>query len=1079
MSTTKIKFSPSINIQRDSEYEFNYIPTPNASKIFNQILSDSLVGIKSHIIIGAYGTGKSSLLLAAKQTLSGFKKHFPIFEKVIKQLPNFEFLSVVGQYTSLIDCFANLLGIEAKDYSTNDIIKALDKYYKQLQKQGKGLALFIDEFGKFLEYAAKNNPEAELYFIQQLAEWINNANSKTLLITTLHQDFNAYALSLNKSQQQEWQKVKGRLKEIVFNEPVEQLLFLASERIKERFKDRVPDKGFDKLFNCIGEAKAFPLRDYFDKDFAKKLYPFDILSAAVLTLALQRYGQNERSLFSFIESNDHDGINESKHGYYNIANVYDYLINNYYSLLVSKYNPHYTQWTSIRNTLERLEGVLADDILVDANRFIKAVGLLNIFATASAKLEPQFYVNYSKFALGIYHPEEIIKQLEKHKIIRYVKHSFKYVLFEGTDLDIDLAIDEAGRIVEKATKVVDHLNQYFEFPFISAKSAFYKTGTPRFFQFTLSEEPINTVPEDEIDGFINLVFGDSDLETKLKKHSIECEEAILFGYYKNADAIQNTLYEIHKVKKVIATNTDDKAAIKALNEIGNHYIKLLNHYVLDGLYSGNVVWFYKGAKQKIYDRQSFNQTLSRICEDVYFSTPTLRNELLNKTKVSGQVAMARRNLLERLLTNIDKENIGFEVTKFPPEKTIYLSLFKETGLHTCKEGYWGWSKPKDDSFAALWEAGEAFLNSTKSKERSLQDFIDILSRRPFKLKQGFIDYWVPTFLLAKSDEYALYEEDTYLTHINQDILELLNKKPAHFKVKAFDVAGVRLELFNRYRIFLNQAEHHHPNNKLFIQTIRPFLIFYRDLPEYSKKTTIGLSKRSIALRNKIVNAKDPEKTFFIDFPEALGFNAEELQQSKNLAESFIKNLQDAIRELRSSYDELINRFEKYFINDVLGLTESFPDYKPTIQKRFKKVKTHLLLNHQKSFYDRLLSELDERKAWLNSVAQSCIGKPLSSITDQEEVILFERVKDYVYELDNLCELSTKEVDEQKEDILKVEITSFVKGFEKGIIRVPKQKMKEVDSKVNEIKKILGNDKKLNATILAKLLQETLNNGKKG
>jgi hypothetical protein len=1079
MSTTKIKFSPSINIQRDSEYEFNYIPTPNTSKIFNQVLSDSLTGVKSHIIIGAYGTGKSSLLLAAKQTLTGFKKHFTGYDKLIKQLPNFEFLSIVGRYASLMDCFADLFGIETKDYSTNDIIKALDKYYKQLQKRGKGLALFIDEFGKFLEYAAKNNPEAELYFIQQLAEWINNANSQTLLITTLHQDFNAYALSLNKSQQQEWQKVKGRLKEVVFNEPVEQLLFLASERIKERFKDRVPDKGFDKLFNCIGEAKAFPLRDYFDKDFAKKLYPFDILSAAVLTLTLQRYGQNERSLFSFIESNDHDGINENKQGYYNIANVYDYLINNYYSLLVSKYNPHYAQWTSIRNTLERIEGVLSDDILVDANRFIKAVGLLNIFATASAKLEPQFYVTYCKIALGISKPEEIIKQLEKHKIIRYVKHSFKYVLFEGTDLDIDLAIDEAGRIVEKATKVVDHLNQYFEFPFVSAKSAFYKTGTPRFFQFNLSEDPINTVPEGEIDGFVNLVFGDADLESKLKRHSAACEEAILFGYYKNADSIQNTLYDIHKVKKVIGANSDDKAAIKALREIENHYIKLLNHYVLDGLYSGNVVWFYKGVKQKIHDRQSFNQTLSRICEEVYFSTPILRNELLNKTKVSGQVAMARRNLLERLLTEIDKENIGFDSTKFPPEKTIYLSLLKETGLHADKDSYWSWSKPTDESFAALWEAGEKFLNSTKSKERNLQDLIDILSTRPFKLKQGFIDYWVPIFLLAKSDEYALYEEDTYLPQISPDILELLNKKPAHFKVKAFDVAGVRLELFNRYRIFLNQAENHHPTNKLFIQTIRPFLVFYRDLPEYSKKTTIGLSKRSIALRDKIANAKDPEKTFFIDFPEALGFNSEELQHNKNLAESFIKKLQEAIRELRSSYDELLNRFEKYFVNDVLGLTETFPDYKPAIQKRFKKIKAHLLLNHQKSFYNRLLSELDDRKAWLNSVAQSCIGKPLSAITDQEEVILFERIKDYVYELDNLCELSVKEVDEQKEDVFKVEITSFVKGLEKDIIRVPKQKMKEVDSKVNEIKKILGNDKKLNATILAKLLQEMLNNDKKG
>ncbi|GAB4093517.1 ATP-binding protein [Flaviaesturariibacter terrae] len=1078
MPITKIKFSPSINIERDGEYDFNYIATPNSTKVFTQILNDALVGVKSHVIIGAYGTGKSSLLLATKQTLTGSKKHFKGFDKIAKQLPNFEFITIIGAFSSITDSFAAALKLEGKDYSSNDLINALNKRYQTLQKKhGKGLAILIDEFGKFLEFAAKNNPEAELYFIQQLAEWVNNTESQTLLVATLHQDFNAYALALNKSQQQEWQKVKGRLKEVVFNEPVEQLLFLASERVQEKFKDRAPDKNFVKLFDCIAEAKAFPLRDYFDKDFAKKLFPFDILSAAVLTLSLQRYGQNERSLFSFIESQDHDGINEHKAGYYSIAHVYDYLINNYYSIISSKYNPNYTQWTSIRNTLERVDGLLDKTILADAASLVKTIGLLNIFASASAKLEPVFYHTYAKLALGVTNPEEVVAQLEKHKIIRYVRHSFKYVLFEGTDLDIELAIDEAGKIVEKATNVVDHLNQYFEFPFISAKAAYYETGTPRFFQFKLTEQPIDLLPEGEIDGFINLVFNeDAKAEGQIKAHSKQCGEAILFGYYKNTAHIQNTLFEIQKVKKVTAINSDDKAAVKALKEIEGHYIKLLNHYVLDSLYSTgeNVVWYFKGEPVSINDRQSFNQALSTICKGIYKSTPVLRNELLNKTRVSGQVAMARRNLLGRLLNNLEDENLSYEATKFPPEKSIYLSLIKETGLHVNIDGVWTWSKPTEKSFQALWEAGESFLASTRSKERSLQEFIEILLFKPFKLKQGFIDFWLPIFLLAKNDEYALYEGDSYQPQLNEDILELINKKPGLFKVKAFDVAGVKLELFNRYRIFLNQAENHNPTNKLFIQTIKPFLVFYRDLPDYAKKTTRGLSKKSIALRNVIASAKDPEKTFFEDFPTALGFSISELQSNKSISEKYIHSLQSTIRELRTSYDQLLDRFETYFIQEVLGITQAFPDYKAPIKERFKKVKTHLLLNHQKSFYNRLTSELDDRKAWLNSVAHACVGKSLNVISDDEEMILLEKVKDLVHELDNLCDISKKDFDEQKEEVFKVEITSFVNGVNKELIRIPKKKAKEVDTKIGEIKGILGKDKQLNTTILAKLLQELMN-----
>lgn len=83
-----------------------------------------------------------------------------------------------------------------------------------------------------MEYAAKNNPEKELYLWQQFTEFINDADRNAILLTTLHQNFNSYARGLSESQRNEWTKVKGRFKEIVFNEPVEQLLYLAAKRIE-------------------------------------------------------------------------------------------------------------------------------------------------------------------------------------------------------------------------------------------------------------------------------------------------------------------------------------------------------------------------------------------------------------------------------------------------------------------------------------------------------------------------------------------------------------------------------------------------------------------------------------------------------------------------------------------------------------------------------------------------------------------------------------------------------------------------------------------------------------------------------
>jgi hypothetical protein len=1074
MSTTKTKYTPSVNIIRDNTVLDNYIPTRNAIHAFNSILNDSKTGVKSHLIIGSYGTGKSSFLLAFEQTLNGKKNHFKFSNK------KYEFINLVGSYNSFETQLLKKLGLNSKS-STSELFKELDRQVSLLKKSKKGLAIVVDEFGKYLEYSAKNNPESELYFIQQLAEWTNNTDEETLFITTLHQDFNAYALNLSKHQKLEWDKVKGRIKDIPFNEPVEQLLYLASERIAENFKNKEIDKSFDKLFDCIKSAKAFPLKDYFEKEFAKKLYPFDILSASILTLSLQKYGQNERSLFSFIESRDHLGINEfdyKQFSYYSIPRVYDYLLNGYYSFLTTKYNPDYNQWHAIRRAIERIEGLFTDSVThKNAENIIKVIGLLNIFANASAKLDPHFYKEYCKYSLGIKNVDEILSDLEKKKIIRYVGHSLKYILFEGTDLDIEIAIDDAGRLVEKVTNVVNHLNQYFEFPFISAKQSYYEHGTPRFFQFKLSDKPLNIIPEGEVDGFINLIFSeDNNINDSIKTHSKNCEEAILFGVYKNTSKIKNSLFEIQKINKVKENNRDDKVALRELDSILQHHINLLNHYVLDNIYSdtNDIIWYFQGRQVKISDRKSFNQKLSHICDTVYHAIPDFKNELLNKTKVSGQISVARRKLFEKILNNLDENNLSFSSEEFPPEKSIYLTLLKKTGIHKLTNGVGILKKPNDETFEKLWKAGEHFLDTTKHKERNLGEFLSILSNRPFKLKQGFLDFWVPLFLVSKSDEFALFENGNYVPEINPDILDLIYKRPALFNVKAFDVVGIKLELFNRYRVFLNQSENSKPNNKAFIQTIKPFLVFYKELPEYAKKTN-RLKSKTISLRKVIANAKDPEKAFFEDFPVALGYNTQELQDKNKLVQEFINQLQQSIKELRTCYDGLIDRFEAYFVKDILSIKKEFPAYRGEIIKRFEGLKYHLLQPHQKTFINRIKSELDDRKAWLSSIAQTVLSKPLTAITDEEEVILFDKINEILFELDNLSEISKEKVNDSQEEVFKLEITSFVHGLTKNTLRIPKEKMKEYDEQVKKVSSILGKDKKINIAILTKLLHELIKN----
>lgn len=1073
-------FSPSVNIIRDSENELNYIPTPNGTQVYNQLVNDYRTGIRSFNIVGTYGTGKSSFLWAFEKNINRKRAYFSSGD-IFRPLKEFVFVRFVGEYGSLSETLARRFGIGEDDYTSEDIIRHIDTYYKPLHKSGKGLAIVMDEFGKYLEHAAKNNPENELYLIQQLAEYVNDSRRNIFFITTLHQDFNGYAHGLSKSRQNEWDKIKGRLREVTFNEPVEQLLYLASERIAQlQIGNR--DKNFSRLFKAIDTAKAFPLKDYFNEPFAEKLLPFDILSAAVLTLSLQKYGQNERSLFSFIESGDHLGIKEfgPQNGpYYNLGHVYDYLIHNYYSFLTTKYNPHYTQWAAIRTAIERTEGLLGDDV-PEALALVKSIGLLNIFASASARINKDFLNEYGKYGLGIAAPEKIVRALEGFKIIRFVNFSNKYILFEGTDLDIELAIDEAGNLIERVSNVVHHLNRYFDFPYLSAKAAYYEKGTPRFFAFHLSEAPERLHPENEVDGFINLVFSDNVKEKEIKEASAECEEAVLYGWYRNTDEIKNLIFEIEKIKKVKENNPGDHVAIRELDSILEHQINLLNHYVLGNMYAENspVAWYFKGEKKKITDRTSFNRLLSVICDEVYPSAPVFRNEMVNKTRISGVISTAKKSFVKALTENWSEKDLGFDENKFPPEKTIYLSLLRETGIHRETDDGYTLGPPTAHRFhlAPLWEECEQFLNGTKSGKRNLRELTDILLAPPFKLKKGFIDFWLPVFLFVRRDDFALFGADGYIPSLTDQTLDLVGREPGDYDVKAFDIEGVKLDLFNRYRALLNQSNENKPGKRNFIETIRPFLSFYKDLPEYAKNTK-RLSKKTMALREAIAYAKDPEESFFEHFPRALGVNVAQLQKNREELESYVGQLEGSIREIRTCYDELVNRTEAFLLDEIIGEKSAFPHYKTSFQKRFGKLKKHLLLPYQKVFYQRVMSELDDRKSWLNSVVQAAIGKPLDTISDEEEKILYEKLKDIVHELDNLCEISKSGFDETKEIVFRLEVTSFVEGLKKNLVRLPKNKNRELLQLHGAVKSRLSDDKQLNIATLAKLLEELLKDEK--
>src|SRR5690606_6025468 len=124
-----------------------------------------------------------------------------------------------------------------------------------------------------------------------------------------------------------------------------------------------------------------------------------------------------------------------------------------------------------------------------------------------------------------------------------------------------------------------------------------------------------------------------------------------------------------------------------------------------------------------------------------------------------------------------------------------------------------------------------------------------------------------------------------------------------------------------------------------------------------------------------------------------------------------------------------------------------------------------LLPKQKTFIQRLNSPLNDRESWLASIGQTIIGKPLTSIDDKDELVLMERLKSWILELDNLTSIDKLAIDSDKEEVFKLDITTKSKGLIPRMVRIPKNKIEESKALMESIQKELGGDKKTRIAIL--------------
>ena len=484
------RYARSVNLERDGFTDAaveGYVITSTAD-LFLQRLGRALSGSGGHrawTLTGPYGAGKSSFAiflanlfspegfggsLAARELLreQHVNTHRLLFEKRNKGLlgaNGFTAVVVSGASEPLLgailrcvirdvweyfgrgrkpDVLRELEHLQerfeaGKNVSTTDVMAAIHGLSESLISSGRslGLLLIIDELGKFLEYAARTSTAGDIYLLQQLAEATNHKSAEGLyLVTILHQSFERYALELAPSTRDEWAKVQGRFEDVAFQEPPEQLLELISRALIIRSHPAIrPMVNAAKVLAHNAVELDLTPRGMGQRIFENVLTrcaPLHPLTALALVRLCRKFGQNQRSLFSFLTSREKHGfssfLQRPVHSptFFGLAELYDYLMEGFGSGLAVGESA--ARWVEIQSALDR-----AADLGESEQTFIKVVGVL-----AAVGQMGTFRANEKviRFALGLESAEfkRIKKALLERSLIVERRHNGTIALWEGAIL---------------------------------------------------------------------------------------------------------------------------------------------------------------------------------------------------------------------------------------------------------------------------------------------------------------------------------------------------------------------------------------------------------------------------------------------------------------------------------------------------------------------------------------------------------------------------------------------------------------------------------------------------------------------
>jgi hypothetical protein len=1043
------RYHRSVNLERDvtqAEAAAGYILTERASEAMVRIVS-AFGNPKAHrawTITGVYGTGKSAFAhyltaLCApadsdlRQTALGivqpaFGTDSAEWQAITADLPSDGLVRAVatGQREPLSWTIVRALVRGAELHWSE---KRKPKLLKQLAKWEAELAvgtaqitnqqlldaiaelvetakapifLIIDELGKSLEFAAHNQGVNDLYLLQQIAELQLQGQHQVYFLGLLHQSFAGYSERLAAVEQSEWVKIQGRFEDIPFTESPSQMTRLIGQAIDRTQADPVLYLLQQTAAAWDAELQmALTERDVTQSVLAE-VYPIHPLTALALPLLCTRYAQNDRSLFTFLTSDEPHAFQsfltaaqlvDDQIPTLQLHQVYDYFVESV-SGLASRINLQ--RWVEIQDLIND-----AQDQSPEVLKVLKTIGLLNLITTTgSLRATPQLVA----LALcDLPHKAEVsrwravIYDLQQRGLVTYRKQLDELRIWQGSDFNVEAAIYD--RLEKARTPLAELLTQIYPLKPLVAQRHYIETGTLRYFEQRYADSvrrpKVFQCSDASSDGLI-VYWLDPEAPADIPEQTPE-GKPVFWVHIADLELLRTRarefliLKQINKEAPELRTDGVARKEVKYRLAEAERLLEETLAQTLDWADGGNRCWA-AGQETSLENTRTFQALLSDICDRIYSQQLKLDNELINRRELTSQGAKARRELIEAMIERGDQPRLG--LTGYGPEVAMYYSLLSVTGIHRQEGDAWGFYPPAPETgVVTAWTAIEQFCLEAKAQQHSLQGLYDRLAQPPYGIKPGVIPVLLAAVLLHHVDDVGVYKDGTFIPVLGPEHFELLVKDPSRFSVKSFEMEGLRSQIFRELDAILRgdaakSVSRAKSRNQTLLSIVKPLIQFVRKLPRYTVKTQ-RISPVAQAILGALQQTQEPDDLLFRALPQACGLAPITAQtpENKDSAKALREQLVSALREIYTAYDALLTECQT-LLYSAFGVRSEQAKLRKDLQFRARYLLGSCLEGSLNRFVRAAADETADDRRWLEAVAMVIADKPAESWAD-EDVTQFE------------------------------------------------------------------------------------------